>query len=108
MVFWQSQQSMPPNPFVITSSVCCISSLLFLRSTLVLQTEAAVKADQVFLPVLENSSKAQKLRTTLAVFERSKFFFNLPGSLAEAIESASYLFVSSPFCLQTLPNIGTL
>ena len=31
----------------------------------------ATKADQVFLPVLENASKAQKLRSTLAVFERS-------------------------------------
>lgn len=46
----------------------------------------AQKADQVFLPVLENASKAQKLRSTLGVFERSKFFFNLPGSLMESIE----------------------
>lgn len=49
--------------------------------------EAAQKADQVFLPVLENSSKAQKLVTTLGVFERSKFFFNLPSSLVELIKS---------------------
>ena len=48
---------------------------------------ASVKADQVFLPVLENAAKAQKLRTTLGVFERSKFFFNLPGSIMEAIEA---------------------
>ncbi|KDQ60180.1 hypothetical protein JAAARDRAFT_205190 [Jaapia argillacea MUCL 33604] len=52
--------------------------------------QAAVKADQVFLPVLENASKAQKLRTTLGVFERSKFFFNLPSSLVESIEAAKY------------------
>lgn len=51
--------------------------------------EAAIKADQVFLPVLENASKAQKLRTTLGVFERSKFFFNLPGFLVESIEAVS-------------------
>ncbi|KAG8892472.1 hypothetical protein FRB99_002694, partial [Tulasnella sp. 403] len=51
---------------------------------------ATGKADQVFLPVLENASKADKLRSTLAVFERSKFFFNLPGSLAEAVESRRY------------------
>ncbi|KAI0340406.1 hypothetical protein BDW22DRAFT_1360370 [Trametopsis cervina] len=50
----------------------------------------AQKADQVFLPVLENSLKAQKLRTTLGVFERSKFFFNLPSSLMEAIEAGRY------------------
>ncbi|KZP15940.1 hypothetical protein FIBSPDRAFT_1047870 [Athelia psychrophila] len=52
--------------------------------------QAAVKADQVFLPVLENASKAQKLRTTLGVFERSKFFFNLPGFLVESIEAGRY------------------
>ncbi|KAI9568121.1 exocyst complex component Sec5-domain-containing protein [Boletus coccyginus] len=50
----------------------------------------AVKANQVFLPVLENSAKAQRLRTTLSVFERSKFFFSLPGSLAEFIEAGKY------------------
>jgi exocyst complex component 2 len=48
---------------------------------------AAVKANQVFLPVLENASKASKLRTTLGVFERSKFFFNLPGFILESIEA---------------------
>nr|GAT42751.1 predicted protein [Mycena chlorophos] len=51
---------------------------------------AAVKADQVFLPVLENASKAQKLRTTLGIFERSKFFFNLPGFIIESIEAGRY------------------
>ncbi|KIP09756.1 hypothetical protein PHLGIDRAFT_126060 [Phlebiopsis gigantea 11061_1 CR5-6] len=50
----------------------------------------AQKADQVFLPVLENSLKAQKLRTTLGVFDRSRFFFNLPSSLMESIEAARY------------------
>jgi exocyst complex component 2 len=49
----------------------------------------AVKANQVFLPVLENAAKAQKLRTTLGVFERSKFFFNLPGFIIESIEAVS-------------------
>ena len=51
---------------------------------------SATKADQVFLPVLENASKAQKLRSTLGVFERSKFFFNLPSSLMEAIEAVGF------------------
>jgi exocyst complex component 2 len=54
------------------------------------ETGSAVKANQVFLPVLENSAKAQKLRTTLGVFERSRFFFNLPGSLVESIEAGRY------------------
>ncbi|TEB31864.1 hypothetical protein FA13DRAFT_1754665 [Coprinellus micaceus] len=52
--------------------------------------EAAQKANQVFLPVLENASKAQKLRTTLGVFERSKFFFNLPSFIIESIEAGRY------------------
>lgn len=48
---------------------------------------AAIKANQVFVPVLENASKAHKLRTTLGVFERSKFFFNLPSFIIESIEA---------------------
>jgi exocyst complex component 2 len=55
-----------------------------------LHTEAAQKADQVFLPVLENASKVQKLVTTLGVFDRSKFFFNLPISLIELIKSVRW------------------
>ncbi|KAG8685870.1 hypothetical protein FRC09_014485, partial [Ceratobasidium sp. 395] len=58
-----------------------------LRETL---KQASQKADQVFLPVLENDSKATKLRTTLGVFDRSKFFFNLPGTLAEQISAGRY------------------
>ncbi|KAJ3567835.1 hypothetical protein NP233_g6101 [Leucocoprinus birnbaumii] len=52
--------------------------------------QAAQKADQVFLPVLENASRAQKLRTTLGVFERSKFFFNLPSFIIESVEAGRY------------------
>jgi len=37
--------------------------------------------------VLESASKAQKLRTTLGVFERSKFFFNLPSFIMESIDA---------------------
>ncbi|EST06642.1 hypothetical protein PSEUBRA_004556 [Kalmanozyma brasiliensis GHG001] len=51
---------------------------------------ASAKADQVFMPVLENNLKTIKLRSTLGVFERSKFFFNLPGSLSEAVELGRY------------------
>lgn len=50
-------------------------------------SDGVQKANQVFLPVLENASKAQKLRTTLGVFERSKFFFNLPSFIIESIEA---------------------
>ncbi|KAI0371254.1 hypothetical protein BV20DRAFT_1120669 [Pilatotrama ljubarskyi] len=77
---------------------------------------AAQKADQVFLPVLENAMKAQKLRTTLGVFERSKFFFNLPSSLVECIEAGRYEaamrdYKKGKLLLETRPNqllpIGT-
>ena len=37
--------------------------------------------------------KAQKLRTTLGVFERSKFFFSLPGTLIESIEAVHYFIL---------------
>lgn len=48
---------------------------------------AAHRSDQVYLPVLENAVKASKLRSTLGVFEKSKFLFNLPGSLMESINA---------------------
>ncbi len=46
---------------------------------------ATQKADQIFLPVLENAAKTDKARATLGVFERSKFLFNLPGFLRESV-----------------------
>ncbi|WFD27281.1 Exocyst complex component S5 [Malassezia nana] len=52
--------------------------------------EANSKADAVFRPVLENYVKSMKLRNTLGVFQRSRFFFNLPGSLHEQVESGHY------------------
>jgi exocyst complex component 2 len=52
------------------------------------------KADQVYAPLLENRKKAERLRSTLGVFERSKFFFNLPGTLIEDIEAVSALISS--------------
>ncbi|KAI1798032.1 exocyst complex component Sec5-domain-containing protein [Ganoderma leucocontextum] len=69
----------------------------------------AQKADQVFLPVLENAMKAQKLRTTLGVFDRSKFFFNLPSSLVECIEAGRYEaamrdYKKGKLLLETRPN----
>ncbi|KAJ3007253.1 hypothetical protein NUW54_g3617 [Trametes sanguinea] len=72
-------------------------------------TAAAQKADQVFLPVLENAMKAQKLRTTLGVFDRSKFFFNLPSSLIECIEAGRFEaamrdYKKGKLLLETRPN----
>ncbi|KAF9482689.1 hypothetical protein BDN70DRAFT_401033 [Pholiota conissans] len=48
------------------------------------------KGNQVFLPVLESASKAEKLGTTLRIFERSKFFFNLPSFIMESIATGRY------------------
>ena len=63
------------------SQILDVSSLSF--------SEGTQKANQIFLPVLETASKAQKLRTTLGVFERSKFFFNLPSFIMESIDAVS-------------------
>ncbi|KZO98600.1 hypothetical protein CALVIDRAFT_562045 [Calocera viscosa TUFC12733] len=52
--------------------------------------QASTKANQVFLPVLEASASATKLRSTLAVFSRSKYLFNLPSVLNEAIEAGKF------------------
>ena len=49
--------------------------------------EASARADAVFQPILDARTKAERLKSTLGVFERSKFFFNLPGILGEAVES---------------------
>ncbi|CAG8621305.1 2618_t:CDS:10, partial [Ambispora leptoticha] len=53
-------------------------------------TEAAAKADQVFGPVLENRMKAEKIRSTLTVLEKFKFFFSLPSSLMESLKQQKY------------------
>lgn len=53
---------------------------------------ATSRADAVFEPILDTRMKAERLKSTLGVFERSKFFFNLPGILGEAVEAVSYLF----------------
>ncbi|GJJ10531.1 hypothetical protein Clacol_004757 [Clathrus columnatus] len=68
--------------------------------------QASMKADQVFLPVLENASKANKVRSTLGVFERSKFFFNLPGSLLEAVQEVSICLSIHPLYVSEITPKG--
>lgn len=53
-------------------------------------TDTSNKADTVFFPILENALKAQKLQSTLSIFEKSKFFFNLPGSILASIKAVSH------------------
>lgn len=55
--------------------------------------EATATADAVFQPILDARTKAERLKSTLGVFERSKFFFNLPTILGEAVEDVSHLLV---------------
>ncbi|KAL8286277.1 hypothetical protein RQP46_004765 [Phenoliferia psychrophenolica] len=52
--------------------------------------QASSRADAVFQPILDARTKAERLKSTLGVFERSKFFFNLPGILGEAVEAGKY------------------
>jgi exocyst complex component 2 len=54
------------------------------------RTAAQAKADAVWNPILEARLKADRLRSTLGIFERSKFFFTLPGVLSEAISAGRY------------------
>ena len=77
-----------PNSFVHTLKVRIYSAIRRMMAHRMC-VGGAQKADQVFLPVLENANKAQKLRTTLSVLDRSRFFFNLPGTLMEAIAAVS-------------------
>ncbi|KDE09777.1 hypothetical protein MVLG_00177 [Microbotryum lychnidis-dioicae p1A1 Lamole] len=51
---------------------------------------ASTRADNVFQPILDARTKAERLKSTLGVFERSKFFFNLPTILGEAVEDGRY------------------
>ena len=51
---------------------------------------ASSKAEQVYHPILDARLKADRLRSTLGVFERNKFFFNLPGTLMESVEAVSW------------------
>ncbi|POY70342.1 hypothetical protein BMF94_6622 [Rhodotorula taiwanensis] len=53
-------------------------------------TSAGIRAETVFQPIVEARTKAERLKSTLGVFERSKFFFNLPTTLGEAVEEGRY------------------
>ncbi|GAA5945363.1 hypothetical protein JCM3775_002199 [Rhodotorula graminis] len=51
---------------------------------------ASARAETVFQPIVDARTKAERLKSTLGVFERSKFFFNLPTILGEAVEEGRY------------------
>lgn len=66
--------------------------------------EASTKADSVYTPILDAAQKASRLRSTLTVFERNKFFFNLPTALLEAIEHVRMVPSSEPGWLSREPR----
>jgi exocyst complex component 2 len=83
---WRQKKTTASNQCETSSSVR-LSSLRALTSTHLVVTEAQMRADTVFMPILDARTKAERLKSTLGVFERSKFFFNLPGILGEAVEA---------------------
>ena len=48
--------------------------------------EANSRADQIYGPIVERRQKVEKVRSTLTVLQRYKFFFNLPSNLLESIK----------------------
>ncbi|KAI9257261.1 exocyst complex component Sec5-domain-containing protein [Phascolomyces articulosus] len=52
--------------------------------------EANTRADQIYGPIVERRQKVEKVRSTLTVLQRYKFFFNLPSSLLESIKQHKY------------------
>ncbi|RUS34654.1 exocyst complex component Sec5-domain-containing protein [Jimgerdemannia flammicorona] len=53
-------------------------------------SEGTRRAQQIFGPVIERREKAEKIRSTLVILERYKFFFNLPSSLLESTKQTKY------------------
>ncbi|KAJ2726691.1 Exocyst complex component S5 [Coemansia sp. Benny D115] len=41
------------------------------------------KADEIYNPIIDRRARVEKIRSTLSVVERYKFYFNLPSSLIE-------------------------
>ncbi|CAO3587569.1 unnamed protein product [Absidia cylindrospora] len=52
--------------------------------------DANTRADQIYGPVVERRQRVEKVRSTLSVLQRYKFFFNLPSSLLESIKQNKY------------------
>ncbi|KAI8393547.1 exocyst complex component Sec5-domain-containing protein [Radiomyces spectabilis] len=52
--------------------------------------DANSRADQIYGPIVERRQKVEKVRSTLNILQRYKFFFNLPSSLLESIKQNKY------------------
>jgi hypothetical protein len=53
---------------------------------------AMQQASNLYQPIIDRKTKAEKLRSTLNVLDRFKFFFNLPASLDDSIRKVTCLF----------------
>ena len=70
---------------------------------------AGGKADDVWNPILEARLKADRLRSTLGIFEKSKFFFTLPGILSDNVKEGKYdaalsLYKKGKYLLDSRPG----
>lgn len=52
--------------------------------------DAFKQADTVFGPIMERTNRSEKIRTTMNIVERYKFFFNLPSSMLEYAKTTFY------------------
>ncbi|KAI7871922.1 exocyst complex component Sec5-domain-containing protein [Spinellus fusiger] len=52
--------------------------------------EANVRAEQIYGPIVERRQRVDRVRSTLTILQRYKFFFNLPSSLLESIKQNKY------------------
>ncbi|KAI9294339.1 hypothetical protein K502DRAFT_365926 [Neoconidiobolus thromboides FSU 785] len=52
--------------------------------------DAFEQAQIVFGPIIERTNRTEKIRSTLNVVERYKFFFNLPTSMLDYIKTSNY------------------
>lgn len=69
---------------------------------------AETRAETVFQPIVEARTKAERLKSTLGVFERSKFFFNLPTVLGEAVEEVKIRMCSKRLACYRLTESSDL
>jgi hypothetical protein len=51
------------------------------------------QAERIYGPIIERRGKAEKVRTTLNILERYKFFFSLPSGLLDSIKQVCDRFI---------------
>ncbi|KAL7749949.1 Exocyst complex component S5 [Sorochytrium milnesiophthora] len=51
---------------------------------------ATTTVAQIYVPILDRRAQAEKVKSTLVLLERFKFFFNLPNSLLDSIQKNKF------------------